>query len=249
LPVTRPFEAVEFDGHKLDIRLPIRMTDPIGLERDIELERAWLLVVLDVCTRAVLGWHLALATEYNRHDVIGAIQNALQPRRKQTAFSIAGLRYETRAGFISDAVRDAEYATWDWLRYDNARSHLADETVATVCDMIGSHIDVGPYADPNERPYIERFFGTVGSTLSHRFPGTTGSSAPDVRRALCDPDGKRSLLVSSEELSELLDVSFANYNGTPHDGLGGRSPIETMQHFARKPGGHGERLLNATGKI
>ncbi|WP_334037742.1 integrase [Burkholderia gladioli] len=234
--VTRPFEVVEFDGHKLDIRLRICVTDPIGLKKDIELERVWLLVVLDVCTRAVLGWHLALATEYNRHDVIKAIQNALQPRRKRTAFAIAGLRYDTRAGFVSDAVRQTEYATWDWLRYDNARSHLAGETLATVCDMIGSHIDAGPYAEPNERPYIERFFGTVGSTLSHRLPGTTGTGAQDVRRSLSDPDGKLSLLVTSEELGELLEVSFANYNGTPHDGLGGRSPLEMMQYFAQKPG-------------
>lgn len=234
--VTRPFEMVEFDGHKLNIRLRIRMVDPMGLEQDIELERAWLLVVLDVFTRAVLGWHLALATEYNRHDVIKAVQNALQPRRKRTTFSIAGLRYETRAGFISDAVRQAEYATWDWLRYDNARCHLAGDTLATVCDMIGSHIDAGPYAEPNERPYIERFFGTIGSTLSHRLPGTTGSNVQDVRRILSDPEDKLSLLVSSEELAELLDVNFANYNGTPHDGLGGRSPIEVMQYFAQKQG-------------
>nr|WP_254367207.1 integrase [Paraburkholderia sp. NMBU_R16] len=231
---TRPFEIVEFDGHKLNVRLRIRMVDPIGMQRDFELERVWLLVVLDVCTRAVLGWHLALSAEYNRHDVIKAIQNALQPRRKRTSFSIAGMRYETHAGFISDAVRQTEYATWDWLRYDNARCHLAGETLVTVCDMIGSHIDAGPYAEPNERPYIERFFGTIGSTLSHRLPGTTGTSAQDVRRILSEPDGDLSLLVSSEELAELLDVSFANYNGTPHDGLGGRSPIEAMQHFERK---------------
>ena len=230
---TRPFEIVEFDGHKLNVRLRIRMVDPIGMPRDFELERVWLLVVLDVYTRAVLGWHLALSAEYNRHDVIKAIQNALQPRRKRTSFSIAGLRYETRAGFISDAVRQTEYATWDWLRYDNARCHLAGETLGTVCDMIGSHIDAGPYAQPNERPYIERFFGTIGSTLSHRLPGTTGASAQDVRRILSDPGGKLSLLVSSEELAELLEVSFANYNGAPHDGLGGRSPIEAMQHFVQ----------------
>ncbi|CAE6818088.1 hypothetical protein R75461_05970 [Paraburkholderia nemoris] len=232
--VTRPFEIVEFDGHKLNVRLRIRMVDPIGMERDFELERVWLLVVLDVCTRAVLGWHLALSAEYNRHDVIKAIQNALQPRRKRASFSIAGLRYETRAEFVSDAVRQTEYATWDWLRYDNARCHLAGETLAAVCDMIGSHIDAGPYAEPNERPYIERFFGTIGGTLSHRLPGTTGTSAQDVRRSLSDPDGDLSLLVSSEELAELLEVSFANYNGAPHDGLGGRSPIEAMQHFAQK---------------
>jgi hypothetical protein len=76
------------------------------------------------------------------------------------------LRYESRAGFISQAVREAEYAAWDWLRFDNARSHRAGETLATVCDMIGSHVDAGPYAEPNKRPYIKRTTGTVGSTVS-----------------------------------------------------------------------------------
>jgi len=27
-PVTRPFEAVEFDGHEIDVRLAIRVVDP-----------------------------------------------------------------------------------------------------------------------------------------------------------------------------------------------------------------------------
>jgi putative transposase len=40
--------------------------------------------------------------------------------------------------------------------------------------------------------------------------------------------------VSSDELTELLDVTFANYNGTPHDGLGARSPIEAMKHFMQR---------------
>jgi putative transposase len=235
-PATRPFEVVKFDGHRLDIRLRVRITDPLGFEQDFELERVWLLVLLDVCTRAVLGWHLALASEYNRHDVIKAIQNALQPRRKRASFSISGLRYDMRGAFVSEAIRQAEYATWDWLCYDNARCHFAGETLAVVCDMIGSHIDAGPYAEPNERPYIERFFGTVGSTLSHRLPGTTGTCAQDVRRALSDPNGNASLLVSSDELTELLDVTFANYNGTPHDGLGARSPIEAMKHFMQRDG-------------
>src|ERR1700674_5376029 len=82
---SRPFEVVEFDGHKLNIRLRVRITDPLGYEQDLELQRVWLLVLIDVCTRAVLGWHLALAAEYNRHDVIKAIENALKPRRKHAA--------------------------------------------------------------------------------------------------------------------------------------------------------------------
>jgi hypothetical protein len=34
--------------------------------------------------------------------------------------------------------------------------------------------------------------------------------------------------VSFDELFELLEVTIANYNGTPHDGIGARSPLEFL---------------------
>lgn len=228
-----PFEVVEFDGHKLNVRLRVRIKDPLGYEQNLELERVWLLALLDVCTRVVLGWHLALSAEYNRHDVIKALESALKPRRKRASFSISGLHYEPRGGFASEVIRQTEYATWEWLRYDNARCHLAADTLAMVCDSLGCHVDAGPYGEPNERPYIERFFGTVGSTLSNRLPGTTGANPQDVRRALSDIGSKTEMLLSIDELAELLDVTFANYNGSPHDGLGGRSPLEAMEYHVR----------------
>ena len=94
-PIQRAFEAVEFDGHKLDIRLRVRLEDPRGLDHDIEIGRCWLLVVLDVATRVVLGWRLAPAAEYDRYDVMQAFIHALQPKRKRKEFVIPGLRYAT----------------------------------------------------------------------------------------------------------------------------------------------------------
>jgi putative transposase len=76
---TRPFEVVEFDGHKLHVRLTVKMTDPLGYERLLELHRIWILVLLDVNTRAVLGYSLALGKEYNKDDVAAALQSALKP--------------------------------------------------------------------------------------------------------------------------------------------------------------------------
>ncbi len=58
---TRPYQVVEFDGHRLDIRLKVVMLDPLGFTHEFEIERVWLLVIIDVCTRAVLGHHLVLA--------------------------------------------------------------------------------------------------------------------------------------------------------------------------------------------
>ena len=58
---TRPYQVVEFDGHRLDVRLKVVVRDPLGFEHEFEIERVWLLVIIDVCTRVVLGYHLALA--------------------------------------------------------------------------------------------------------------------------------------------------------------------------------------------
>nr|WP_322787211.1 hypothetical protein [Paraburkholderia mimosarum] len=60
-PASRPYQVVEFDGHKLDIRLKVVVSDPLGFAHEFEIERVWLLVIIDVSTRAVLGYHLVLA--------------------------------------------------------------------------------------------------------------------------------------------------------------------------------------------
>lgn len=234
-PITRAFEAVEFDGHKLDVRLRVRSQDPQGIQRDWEVGRAWLLVVLDVATRAVLGWRMAVVPEYNRYDVIQTFIQALRPKRKRKQFLIPGMRYERGAGFVDEVAPGATYALWDWLRFDNARANLADETLVTLTETLGCLTDAGPIADPNERAYVERFFGTIGSHLSHRLPGTTGKSADDVRRILSAVNGKTELLLTADELEELVDVTIANYNGTAHAGIGMLTPLEAVsQSLARE---------------
>lgn len=227
----RPFEVVEFDGHKLDVRLRVRLEDPYGLPYDLELKRVWLLIVLDVCTRAVLGWNVVLAPEYDRYDVIKTMQNAVQPCARRMHFSIPKLTYEAQAGFVSQAIPVTAYACWDWLRLDNARANLAEDTLRALSEFIGCNVDAGPVGESNERAYIERFFGTIGQTLSHRLPGSTGCSASDIRRRLTDPGEDTELLVTFPELEELLDVTIANYNGTAHSGIPGRSPLEAMRYF------------------
>ena len=41
----RPYQVVEFDGHRLDVRLKIVIRDPLGFEQEFEIERIWLLVI------------------------------------------------------------------------------------------------------------------------------------------------------------------------------------------------------------
>ncbi|AKM45305.1 integrase [Burkholderia contaminans] len=229
---TRPFQLVEFDGHRLDIRLKIVMHDPLGFTHEFEIERVWLLVILDVCTRAVLGYHLVLAREYSRYDVIKTVEAALEPHRPRS-FAIPALGYGPQDGFPSQRLPELAYVTWEQIKLDNAKANLATETLAALCEFVGCHVAAGPKHSPDERPYIERFFGTIASRLSSRLPGYTGSHPRDLRRALSDPKGNLRLFVSLDELEELVEYALANYNGTPHAGLSNATPLEAMEYFIR----------------
>lgn len=229
---SRPYQIVEFDGHRLDVRLKIVIRDPLGFEQEVEIERVWLLVIIDVCTRAVLGYNLVLSREYSRYDVIKTIERALVPHTPRT-FTLPAVGYGTSGGFPSGRLPELGYALWNRIRLDNARANLAEDTLSVLAEFIGCAVDAGPMHYPNDRPYIERFFGTIGSTLSSRLPGYTGSSPRDVRRALADPKGNLRLFVSLTEIEELMEASIAGYNATPHSGLNGRTPLEAMEYFVR----------------
>jgi hypothetical protein len=225
---TRPFSVVELDGHKLDLRVRVRFVDASGVAVDLESERLFVVALIDVCTRVVLGWQLVPAPEYDHHDVLGAIQDALRPRRRRDAFLSPGLAYRPGAGFVADVLPQLGYACWDVLKVDNAASHLTEDTFEPICRFVGCRMEAGPIGEPTARPFIERFFGTLQKRMSSKVEGTTGSSPQD-------PVGKRGrkvpvgLLVTLPELEELLDAHIANYHATPHDGLNGRTPLEALQ--------------------
>lgn len=230
---TRPFQVIEFDGHKLDLRLTIKLKDPLGFERTLELHRIWVLVLLDVHTRAVLGYSLSFGKEYNKDDVAAALQSALTPffPRKYT---IPDLEIEEGGGFPSSMFPETAYACWDWFRFDGAKSHLAAATLERLTQVVGCWTDNGPAGEPDARPFIERFFRLLSRHFAHRFPGTLGSDPEAIEKALGDPGGDISLLIDYDELVQLLEVVIANYNGRGHGGVLGLTPLEAMRHSLRR---------------
>lgn len=225
---TRPYSVVELDGHKLDLRVRVRYIDSTGVSVDIESERLFVITLIDVCTRVVLGWQLVPAPEYDHHDVLSALQDALRPRLKRQEFSIPGLTYRSGAGFVGDVLPELNFACWEVLKVDNAASHLTEDTFEPICRFINCRLEAGPIGEPTSRPFIERFFGTLTERMSRKVTGTTGRSPQD-------PLGKHGrtvpvpLLITLPELEELLDVSIANYHAAAHAGLNGRSPLEALQ--------------------
>ena len=225
-------DVVEFDGHRLDVRLKVVVRDPLGFEQAFEIERIWLLVIIDVWSRAVLGYHVSLDREYSRYDVIRTVEATLEPHRARR-FTLPGVGYGALGGFPSGKLPELGYATWQWIKLDRAKANLSDDVRHALAEFVGCFVDFGPAHTPDDRPYIERFFGSIATNLSSRLPGYTGSNARDVRRALADPKGNLRLHVSLDELEELLEAALATYNATPHDGLNGRTPLEAVEHSVR----------------
>ena len=232
---TQALDVVEFDGHRLDVRLKVVVRDPLGFEQQFEIERIWLLVILDVFSRAVLGYHVSLNREYSRYDVIRAIEAALAPHRPRS-FTLPGIGYGAHGGLPSGKLPELGYATWRWFKLDNAKANLADDVRHALAEFIGCFIDAGPAHLPDDRPYIERFFGSIAACLSSRLPRYTGGSARDIRRALMDPKANFRLYVSIDEIEELLEAAIASYNASPHNGLNGRTPLEAVALSVRGRG-------------
>ena len=225
--VTDPFHTVEFDAHKLDLRLKILDQDPFGVEQVLEIERVWMLALIDVATRVILGYTLCLQREYSRYDVIRTFERALSPAQPPP-ITIPDLVPIKSGGFASVTLPETAYACWRAIRFDNARAHLAADSLNVACELLGCTVDVGPAYEPDDRPFVERFFGTVATQFTHRLPGTTGSKVGDILRELSNPSADLRLVVGLDELRELLAVWVWNYNGAPHGGLGGRTPLEAM---------------------
>lgn len=216
------FDTVEFDAHKMDLRLKVVDNDPLGGEQSYEIERAWLLAIIDVATRCVLGYNLSLQRECSRFDAIETFKRAVTPS-KVPELTLPGLRLSPTGGFVSQTLEQTKHACWRQIRLDNARAHLAATSLDVVCEALGCAADFGPAYQPDDRPFIERFFGTVASTLSRRLPGAIRDkdAARHLLKRLRDPADTLRLLVTTQELEELLHLTVWNYHGTPHAGWGG----------------------------
>ncbi|HSV46186.1 MAG TPA: hypothetical protein VLJ58_10375 [Ramlibacter sp.] len=233
--VAEAFDTVEFDAHKMDLRLKVILErDPLGQEHALEIERVWLLAIIDVATRCVLGWRLSFRRECDRFDAIDTFKRAIVPRSRPQ-LTLPGLELSSSGGFVSDALEATRFACWRQIRLDNARAHLAATSLDVVCQALGCTADFGPAYQPDDRPFIERFFGTVTATLSRRLPGSiTPLGSPEqllerLRKVQREAKQGLQLIVTAQELDELLAFTIWNYHGTPHAGLGGLTPLEMMR--------------------
>jgi len=225
--ILRPLERVEFDGHRIDAIFSIEYTTPGGEKIIDTLDRIWILTLVDVATRCIIGYHICLRREYSSEDVKKCFQSAIIPW-KPKELTITGLNYAPDAAFPSSKFTEAKYAIWDELCFDNAKSHLSNEIKDLLQKYIGCSINMGPVAVPVRRPIIERFFRTLEQNTFHRIPSTTGSNPLDPIRNDAEKKALK-FAISYELVEDLCDIVIANYNAKPHDSNNGFTPLEIFE--------------------
>jgi len=236
-PPLRLFERVECDAHKLDARMVVLVPSPHGGYEPRVIHRLWVVVLIEVASRAILGYSLSLRRECNAEDVLRAIRCALTPWAPRD-LQFSENAYAKGGGLPS--YRSAQFlgACWEQFSVDGAMANICGRVETTMRDVVGAKL-VKPQ-DPasftrrrskDDRPYIESFFGRLAAGGFHRLATTTGSS-PDQKRGV-DPDEKAlDTHFQLEYAQELLDTLIANYNATPHSGLGYRSPLDQLELLA-----------------
>ena len=227
--IIEPYRRVQFDGHRIDAIFTITLPSPYGIPTEVTVTRPWLLLIQEIVSRAVLGYYICLKKEFSSEDVLECVKKAIIPWQPKE-LSIPTLKYTPNSGFPPGVIDELAWAVWDELAYDNAKANLSDLVTGKLIQMIGCSINAGPAKMPEKRGFIERLFGILEESGYHRLPSTTGSNPTDTRRNAPEAAALK-YKISLDALEDITDILIANYNSTPHSGIGHRSPLEYLTYY------------------
>lgn len=229
-----PYGIVQIDGHKLDILYTVESENEQGETIYMPATRAWVIVIIDVATRAIIGYSISPYENYNQQDVLMAIHNAIVPHEK-IEFTCKAFNYPENGGYPSLAIPEIEWATFDMIMLDNAKSHLAKNTVDKLLNSVKCTVNFGSVATPETRGIVERFFKTLEINGLHRIPATTGSNSKDNKRN--NPEKKSvKYRITYKDICELLEYLIAEYNNSAHTFLENQTPLQVMERRIKQAG-------------
>ena len=172
------------------------------------IQRPWLTLMIDVCSRCVMGFHLSLEPP-SATSVALCVAHAVLPKTQCLS------KWKIEA--------DWPHGLMSRLHLDNAKE-FRSEALRRGCEQYGIAIDYRPVRTPHYGGHIERLIGTMMGKV-HLLPGTTFS---DVR-AKGDWDPEKTAAMTIEELERWLAHAIAGvYHRTVHRALG-TTPLAAWQ--------------------
>ena len=188
LEVSRPMEIAMIDGHVLDILVVDSLSHEV-------LGRPYLVCIIDVYTRCVVGWYISLMP-FCATTALAAIKHMCA--RDPTV----------EPGGVPEK-----------LLPDNGLD-FASNAMRNTCNLLGIHILPAKARCPDDKAHLERFFRTLNEQLIHMIPGTTFSNPSDRGEY---ESGKKAA-VTLAELRTLFDKWLRTvYEVHVHSGTG-RAP-------------------------
>ncbi|ARP86653.1 hypothetical protein [Bordetella genomosp. 9] len=236
-PVLKFMQRVEMDAHKLDGRFCVSIADEAGGYKEKIVHRLWVIVLLEVVSRAVIGYYFSLRREVSVDDVLRAIKRALG-RWPPRPVSYCKTAYLPGAGLLSSAGEEFVGLCWDETSVDGALAETCATVRTLLRDAVGSALLEPKTAfskrrSKDDRPFIEAFFRRSAGGGLQRLSNTTGANT--TQRKGRQPE---EIAVTSrfqyEYAEELLDVVIANYNCTGHKGIGYRTPLAYAKFLYEK---------------
>jgi hypothetical protein len=221
----RPLERIELDAHHIDVKSYIEV---FTAKREVVLrpvKKIWIIVMLDVASRAILGWLLEYGDSYKRFGILRLFAKTLIPWKRRDLY-VADMQYEAVAWMPSELPSLPRPLG---IAFDNARAHHANDVRDAFDRSMHGYIHAGPSHCPQVRAHIEAFFKTTETEII-RFiaggfkPGTNGQKPIKV-----STKQEKEHPIDPRALDDLMDVAITLYNGTGHSGLQNRSPKQVLE--------------------
>lgn len=197
-----PLSLVQIDHTLVDVIVVDSLTRAA-------IQRPWLTLAIDVCSRCVLGFHLSLEAPSATSVALCLTQAALP-----------------KTGWLSTRQLQGEWPVCgipERLHLDNAKE-FHSEALRRGCEQYGIAVDYRPVRTPHYGGHIERLIGTMMGKV-HLLPGTTFSSVADKG----DWDPQKSAALTLEEVERWLATAIVGvYHQEIHRNLG-TTPLEAWR--------------------
>nr|WP_232248822.1 Mu transposase C-terminal domain-containing protein [Pseudomonas putida] len=201
---------VQVDHTKVDVIV----RDSNGLP----LMRPWLTVIIDLKSRIILGYYLALHPP-SALSVAMALLSACYPKSEQPLMMGGGIG--TLHRYWGTPIR---------VGTDNAAEFVSDDFAANL-GLYNIELLLRPVGKKHYGGHVERLIGTLMGK-AHMLPGTTYSNV----LSKADYDSAKESALPYKQLCKWFADQVAIYHGRAHEGLERRAPSEVWDEEMAKLG-------------
>lgn len=221
-----PMDMAGIDAHIQDCIGVIIIDGPAG-PQPVAVKRIWIYGYIDTESRAALGYGVSIRSEPTSSQIDAAVNMSLSPWKKRD-IKMAGVYYKDGAGFPCGNVDGLTACLPSAIRADNGMAGYARLVTHRVRRKLGCALSYGAVGAWWHNAIIERVFLRLERCGFQLLPSSTGTNACDPMRGDAVKQAIKHQILW-DELVDLVDVAFANYNAEPQSGLGHRSPLDVLR--------------------